>query len=75
MAAATAHNRENPNSAPAWTDVEIEPTSTNPPMLVTMPERKIEELLHGRSVADCLRFVPELLAVSPRIGAERVRER
>lgn len=28
LAAAIAHNKEKPNSAPAWTDVEIEPTST-----------------------------------------------
>ncbi len=42
VAAATAHNKENPNSAPAWTDVEIEPTSTNPPMLVTIPSVRLK---------------------------------
>ncbi len=36
-AAATAQSSWNPNSEPACADVEIEPTSTKPPILVTMP--------------------------------------
>jgi hypothetical protein len=39
------------------------------------PERKIEELLHGRSVADRVRFVAELIAIAPGIGAERMGKR
>jgi len=40
VAAAIAHNSWNPNSDPACAAVEIDPTSTKPPMLVTTPRMR-----------------------------------
>src|SRR3954453_10880704 len=40
-AAAIDHNKANPNSEPAWAAVEIDPTSTKPPMLVTTPRTRL----------------------------------
>jgi hypothetical protein len=46
-AAATAHSSWNPNSDPACAEVEIDPTSTKPPMLVTMPRIRSTMTLTG----------------------------
>src|SRR5690242_8806004 len=69
VAIAMAHSRANPNSAPACTAVEIDPASTNPPMLVTTPRTSVNIFFtaplyqsHQRPAGECHRHSSNLVA-------------